>query len=66
MKAGKPKAGFYQIRNMPKRLSKAIRVAAALAEVPIWKWVVRELTKSVRAAGIVIDEEDVDAESKRG
>ena len=49
---------FYQIRNMPKALRKAVKVAAALDGVPMWKWIVRELEKAVRAAGVVYEEED--------
>ena len=56
MKAGKP--NFYQIRNMPKTLRKAVKVAAALEGIPIWKWIVKELTKSVTRVGVIIEEGD--------
>lgn len=48
----------FQIRNFPDDLRRAIKVAAALEDSPSSKWIIKQLRKAVKQAGIQIEEGD--------
>jgi hypothetical protein len=49
---------LWQIRNVPFSLRRAVKVAAALEGIPIWKWIVNTLSAGVKEAGVIIEAED--------